>query len=205
MIEFWLTLTWSLSIKERSAFFVSFYELIWTCFTSNSVSLVAKSRSCQNVELLKTSYWVKDKISQRNLLKWWNRRSSFNLHLQTSFRVSKLRSRWATIKQQRYLVFFNTHLSKIFLNLYKYLSEQMISIALNTVLVICRQKLTSLDLCNSRLLYCISKATKKMLSLSFIFRSLWLSLNTIRKVHLFDINFWRCIMLSFSNIIDECS
>jgi len=194
-----------LSIKERFAFFVFLYKSIWTHFTSNSVNLVAKSQSCQNIELLKTSYWVKDKISQRNLLKWWNRRSSFNLHLQTSFRVLKLRSRWVTMKQQRYLVFLNTHLSKIFLNFYKYLSEQMISIALNTVLVICRQKLTSLNMCNSRLLYCISKATKKMLSLSFISRSLWLSLNTIRKIHLFDVNFWRCIVLSFSNITDKCS
>ncbi len=194
-----------MSIKERFAFFVFLYKSIWTHFTSNSVNLVAKSQSCQNIELLKTSYWVKDKISQRNLLKWWNRRSSFNLHLQTSFRVLKLRSRWVTMKQQRYLVFLNTHLSKIFLNFYKYLSEQMISIALNTVLVICRQKLTSLNMCNSRLLYCISKATKKMLSLSFISRSLWLSLNTIRKIHLFDVNFWRCIVLSFSNITDKCS
>ena len=194
-----------MNIKERSAFFVSLYKSIWTRFTLNSVSLVAKSRSCQNVELLKTSYWVKDKISQRNLLEWWNRRSSFDLHLQTSFRVLKLRSRWATMKQRRYLVFLNTHLSKIFLNLYKYLSKQMISIVLNTVLVICRQKLTSLDLHNSKLLYCISKATKKMLSLSSISRSLWLSLNAIRKVHLFDVNFWRCIVLSFSNITDECS
>ena len=205
MIEFWLTLAWSLNIKERSAFFVSFYKSIWTHFTLNSVSLVAKSRSCQNIKLLKTSYWVKDKISQRNLLEWWNRRNSFNLHLQTSFRVSKLHSHWATMKQWWYLVFFDTHLSKIFLNLYKYLSKQMISIALNTVLIICRQKLTSLNICNSRLLFCISKATKKMLSLSFISRSLWLSLNVIRKVHLFDVNFWRCIVLSFLNITDECS
>ncbi len=167
------------------------------CQPCSETSIMSKRRTAK-YKLLSERQDLSEKSSQ--VMK-----SSFNLHLQTSFRVSKLRSRWATMKQRRYLVFLNTHLSKIFLNFYKYLSEQMISIALNTVLVICRQKLTSLDLRNSRLLYCISKATKKMLSLSFISRSLWLSLNAIRKVHLFDVNLWRCIVLSFSNIIDECS
>jgi len=76
------------------------------------------------------------------------------------------------MEQRRYLAFPDTHLPKVFLDPYKYLSEQMISIALNTVLAICRQKLTSLGMRNPRLLYCISKATKKMLSLPSTSRSL---------------------------------
>jgi len=45
------------------------------------------------------------------------------------------------MEQRRYPAFSDTHLPKVFLDPYKYLSEQMIPIALNTVLAICRQKL----------------------------------------------------------------